>query len=122
MGEWIVLLDRFRRPLSAIRPSRSGMLPMKGASPSRLASTAAAGGVALRTSIHSGEQSGFVHDEMGNTAERESCCRTQARNPALAGMEARRAPGAGLVAGLLRGGENSSWPFGSLDSRFKPVV
>lgn len=49
-------------------------------------------------------------------------CRTQARNPALAGMEARRAPGAGLVAGLLRGGENSSWPFGSLDSRFKPVV
>lgn len=30
------------------------------------------GGVALRTSIHSGEQSGFVHDEMGNTAERES--------------------------------------------------
>ncbi|MFC0710008.1 hypothetical protein [Azorhizophilus paspali] len=30
------------------------------------------GVVTLRTSIHSGEQSGFIHDEMGNTAERES--------------------------------------------------
>lgn len=81
MGEWIVLLDRFRRPLSAIRPGRSGMLPMKGASPSRLASTAAAGGWLCEPPFIPANSPVSFMTKWEIRPNGNHDCRTQARNP-----------------------------------------